>query len=96
MSCEGGEFYRTSEELNEQYPTWLSGQTTDSGQHTTQITSTVKSYNRIGDWMKKNGMEGASVLDASSGLGYGTRALREQGFNVDDVEPYPGGAFARL
>lgn len=81
--------FRTSDQLFEQYPTWLSGQTTDSGQHTTQITSTVKSYNRIGEWMKKNGMDGATVLDASSGLGIGTQSLREQGFNVEDVEPYP-------
>ena len=26
----------------------------------------VKSYSRIGKWRKKNGLEGASVLDASS------------------------------
>ena len=81
--------FRTSEELNDQYPTWLSGQTTDSGQHTTQITSTVKSYNRIGEWMKNSGRQGATVLDASSGLGVGTQALRDMGFKVDDVEPYP-------
>ena len=34
-------------------------------------------------------MKGASVLDASSGLGKGTEALRDMGFNVEDVEPYP-------
>lgn len=81
--------FRTSSELDEQYPTWLSGQTTDTGQHTTQITSTVKSYRRIGAWMALNDMGNAEVLDASSGLGTGTQALREMGFKVDDVEPYP-------
>ena len=28
------------------------------------------------------------MLDASSGLGYGTADLRERGFNIEDVEPY--------
>lgn len=78
-----------SGELFDKYPTWLSGQTTGTGQHTTQITSTVNTYKKIGDWMKSQGMDGASVLDASSGLGKGTEALRDMGFNVEDVEPYP-------
>ena len=78
-----------SGDLFDKYPTWLSGQTTGTGQHTTQITSTVNTYKKIGDWMKSQGMEGASVLDASSGLGKGTEALKEMGFNVEDVEPYP-------
>lgn len=79
----------TSTQLFDKYPTWLSGQTTGTGQHTTQITSTVNTYKKIGDWMKSQGMDGASVLDASSGLGKGTEALRDMGFNVEDVEPYP-------
>ncbi|MGM9733414.1 MAG: LPD38 domain-containing protein [Prevotella sp.] len=79
----------TSTQLFDKYPTWLSGQTTNTGQHTTQITSTVNTYKKIGDWMKSQGMDGASVLDASSGLGKGTEALRDMGFNVEDVEPYP-------
>jgi hypothetical protein len=86
---EGKTLFRTSDELFDEYPTWLSGQTTDTGQHTTQITSTKKTYEHIGDWMKKQGMDGAKVLDASSGLGAGTEALRDMGFDVDDVEPYP-------
>jgi hypothetical protein len=28
------------------------------------------------------------ILDASSGMGYGTADLRERGFNIEDVEPY--------
>lgn len=79
----------TSTQLFDKYPTWLSGQTTGTGQHTTQITSTVNTYKKIGEWMKSQGMDGASVLDASSGLGKGTEALRDMGFNVEDVEPYP-------
>ena len=85
----GQPLFRKSTELFEQYPTWLSGQTTSTGQHTTQITSTVKTYQRIGDWMQSQGMAGAKVLDASSGLGAGTQALRDMGFDVEDVEPYP-------
>ena len=79
----------TSTQLFDKYPTWLSGQTTGTGQHTTQITSTVNTYKKIGEWMKSQGMKGASVLDASSGLGKGTEALRDMGFSVEDVEPYP-------
>ena len=81
--------YSTSEQLFKKYPNWLSGQTTGTGQHTTQITSTVNTYKKIGEWLINNGMDSASILDASSGLGKGTEALREMGFDVDDVEPYP-------
>ena len=81
--------FRTSEELDEEYPEWLSGQTTGTGQHTTQITSTVNTYRKIGEWIGNNMPEGTTILDASSGLGKGTEALREMGFEVDDVEPYP-------
>lgn len=87
--------YRTSSELFEQYPTWLSGQTTSTGQHTTQITRTVNSYKKIGNWIKENAdiigkdISRIRILDASSGLGVGTKALKDMGLNVEDVEPYP-------
>lgn len=81
--------FRTSEELNSEYPTWLSGQVNDNGKHSTQISGTVKTYDKIGKWMQSSLGKNVSVLDASSGLGVGTESLREQGFNVDDVEPYP-------
>lgn len=87
--------YRTSSELFEQYPTWLSGQTTSTGQHTTQITGTVNSYKKIGNWIKENAdiigkdISRIRILDASSGLGVGTKALKDMGLNVEDVEPYP-------
>ena len=87
--------YRTSTKLFEEYPLWLSGQTTSTGQHTTQITGTVNSYKKIGEWIKNNldlfgkNLSQIKVLDASSGLGVGTKALRDMGLNVEDVEPYP-------
>ena len=86
---EGDLSFSTSDELDARYPGWLEGQTRDDGRHSTQIPSTVNSYRHIGDWLLRNGMGGVSVLDASSGLGNGTIALREMGFDVDDVEPYP-------
>ena len=55
----------------------------------TQITGTVKSYRKIYDALEAEGFDG-TILDASSGLGYGTRAgLEEYGFRVDDIEPFP-------
>lgn len=55
----------------------------------TQISGTVKSYRKIYDALKSEGFDG-TILDASSGLGYGTRAGREEyGFQVDDIEPFP-------
>lgn len=55
----------------------------------TQITSTVGTYRKIYEILKKQGFKG-TILDASSGLGYGTRAgIDEYGFDVEDIEPYP-------
>lgn len=55
----------------------------------TQITGTVRSYRKIYDFLKNEGFDG-KILDASSGLGYGTRAgIEEYGFDVEDIEPYP-------
>ena len=79
---------RTSEELDRDYPNWNDTQTTSKGGHSTQITGTVSTYRKIGEMLKQNGMDGVSVLDASSGKGVGTEALRDMGFDVDDVEPY--------
>lgn len=80
--------FRTSEELDRDYPNWNDTQTTSKGGHSTQITGTVSTYRKIGEMLKQNGMDGVSVLDASSGKGVGTEALRDMGFDVDDVEPY--------
>ncbi len=55
----------------------------------TQIRGTVTTYRKIYDYLKKEGFKG-TILDASSGLGYGTRAgIEEYGFNVEDIEPFP-------
>ena len=55
----------------------------------TQIKSTVSTYRKIYDILKNDGFSG-KILDASSGLGYGTRAgIEEYGFDVEDIEPYP-------
>ena len=90
-TSEGGELFRTSEELNSEYgDRWLSEQTNEDGRHTTQVKNTINSYKKFGEWVKadSNGRE-VSVLDASSGLGLGTEWMRENGMEVDDVEPYP-------
>lgn len=76
----------TSTELDQKYPGWQN-QTNDSGGHTTQIKATVNTYRKIGEWIKNN-MKGAKILDASSGLGEGTEALKQMGLNIEDVEPY--------
>ena len=80
--------FRTSEELDETNPGWRE-QKTASGGHSTQIKGTLSTYTKIGEHLKGEGVEGVSILDASSGFGHGTKALRDMGFDVDDVEPYP-------
>ena len=60
----------------------------------TQVKVTVSSYRKIYDYLKSKGFNG-TILDASSGLGYGTRAgIDEYGFKVDDIEPYPGKGYS--
>lgn len=80
--------YRTSEEIDKEYPNWLEGTTTESGKHSTQVEGTRKTYNKVGTWIEENLGKDVSILDASSGMGYGTADLRERGFNIEDVEPY--------
>ena len=88
---EKGIRFQTSEELNNRFGSrWLDEQTNDDGRHTTQVKSTINSYKKFGDWVKRdsNGRD-VDVLDASSGLGLGTAWMRDNGFKVDDVEPFP-------
>lgn len=60
----------------------------------TQIRSTVSTYRKIYDILKSEGFSG-KILDASSGLGYGTRSgIDEYGFEVDDIEPYPDRSYS--
>ena len=77
-----------SDEIDRKYPDWLDGTTTDSGRHSTQMEGTRRTYNKVGDWIEKNIGKDAKILDASSGLGYGTADLKKRGFNIEDVEPY--------
>ena len=81
----------TSEKLSQRYGSrWIEEQTNEDGRHTTQVKNTINSYKKFGDFVKRdsNG-KNVSILDASSGLGLGTEWMRENGMNVDDVEPYP-------
>lgn len=87
-----GVLFRTSEELDAEYPDWMSRQQTSKGGHSTQITGTVSTYRKIGEHLIDEFGEEASkltILDASSGKGVGTKAMRDMGLNVEDVEPYP-------
>ena len=60
----------------------------------TQINGTVKTYRKIYDMLKQEGFDG-TILDASSGLGYGTRAGRDEyGYDVDDIEPFPDKSYS--
>lgn len=86
--AEDGILYRTSAEIDAEYPNWLNGTTTDSGKHTTQVEGTRKTYGKLGDWIEANLGKDVAILDASSGMGYGTADLRKRGFNIEDVEPY--------
>ena len=83
-------YFKTAEELDELYKGWNDNHTDDTGKDKTQIATTRKTYQKLGDFLKTVGdWKNLTILDASSGLGYGTQDLRDMGFNVDDVEPYP-------
>ena len=88
QGLEGGTRAMRSEDIDRKYPNWLDGTTTDSGRHSTQVEGTRKTYNKVGDWIEKNIGKDVKILDASSGLGYGTADLKKRGFNIEDVEPY--------
>lgn len=80
----------TTEEAMERFPNmWNVSAEESEVRNPTQITSTVKSYRKVYEYLKNEGFNG-TILDASSGLGYGTRAgIEEYGFDVEDIEPYP-------
>lgn len=83
--------FRTSDELFKEYgPRWIDEQTNEDGRHTTQVKNTINSYKKFGEFVKEDSKgRDVDVLDASSGLGLGTEWMRENGMNVDDVEPFP-------
>ena len=80
--------YQTSGEIDKQYPNWLDGTTNDNGKHSTQVAGTIGTYKKVAAWVESHLGKGVKILDASSGMGLGTKELREQGFNIEDVEPY--------
>ena len=89
-TTEGWKRTRTTEEAIEAFPDmWNVAAEESDVRNPTQITSTVKSYRKIYNYLQNEGFNG-TILDASSGLGYGTKAgVEEFGFDVEDIEPYP-------
>lgn len=88
-------YYQTSTQIAAKYPNWMDNQVvadedSKKGQ-TTQIAGTVKTYEKVGNFIKSKLPKDAKILDASSGMGLGTLALRDIGIDVEDIEPYPGG-----
>lgn len=80
----------TTDEVKSQFPElWdIVAEESDS-RNPTQIAGTVRSYRKVYDALKAEGFNG-TILDASSGMGFGTKAgIEEYGFNVEDIEPYP-------
>ena len=68
------------------------GQEKRGGKHGTQIQSTQSTYRQVYERIKAehpDDWQDLRILDASSGLGLGTRIGREDGFNVTDIEPFP-------
>lgn len=92
-----GKWHRshTTEEVKAQFPDLWDVTAEDSDvRNPTQIQGTVKSYRKIYDFLASEGFDG-KILDASSGLGYGTQAgIEEYGFEVDDIEPYPDKSYS--
>lgn len=84
----------TTDEVRAKHPDlWAVDAESSESRNPTQISGTVKSYRKIYDALKAEGFNG-TVLDASSGLGYGTRAgIEEYGFNVEDIEPFPDSSY---
>ena len=85
----------TTEEVKAQFPNlWDVSAEESEVRNPTQISGTVRTYRKIYDFLKKSGFKG-TILDASSGLGYGTKAgIEEYGFKVDDIEPYPDKSYS--
>lgn len=84
----------TTEEAKEQFPRlWDVSSEESEVRNPTQIATTTNTYRKMYDILKAEGFNG-TILDASSGLGYGTKAgIEEYGFNVEDIEPYPSNEY---
>lgn len=94
-----GEWERTSttEEALKAFPNmWNVAAEESETRNPTQISSTVSTYRKIFDILKAQGFTG-TILDASSGMGIGTRTGRkEYGFDVEDIEPYPDKSYTPM
>ena len=62
--------YRTSAEIDAEYPNWLNSTTTGSGKHSTQVAGTVGTYRKVGEWIKKNLGLGALTRGNPEAHGY--------------------------
>jgi len=80
----------TTSEVMERFPDlWNVTAEESDVRNPTQVKVTLGSYRKIYDFLKNEGFDG-KILDASSGLGHGTKAgVEEYGFDVEDIEPYP-------
>ena len=80
----------TTDEVRAAHPTlYAVDETATEERNPTQVKGTVGSYRKVYESLKNEGFNG-TILDASSGLGYGTKAgIEEYGFDVEDIEPYP-------
>lgn len=94
-----GDWHRTktTEEAQRAFPNmWNVAAEESETRNPTQIASTVGTYRNIYNILKNEGFNG-TILDASSGLGVGTETGRnEYGFNVEDIEPFPGKGYSPL
>lgn len=80
----------STDEVRAAHPTlYAVDETATEERNPTQVKGTVSSYRKVYSALQAEGFDG-TVLDASSGLGYGTKAgIEEFGFDVEDIEPYP-------
>ena len=83
------------DEIKKDHPTLFALDADESEKRNpTQIKGTVSTYRKIYSMLEAEGFSG-KILDASSGLGYGTKAgIEEFGFEVDDIEPFPDASYS--
>lgn len=88
---------KTTEEAQRAFPNmWNVAAEESETRNPTQIASTVGTYRNIYNILKNEGFNG-TILDASSGLGVGTETGRnEYGFDVEDIEPFPGKGYSPM
>ncbi len=85
----------TTSEVKERFPDlWDISADESATRNPTQVKITTSTYRKIYDILADEGFSG-KILDASSGLGNGTRAgIDEYGFDVEDIEPYPSADYS--